>query len=1086
MDTFNRCRYVLIACLVALLAPTPVNAQSYARVEVVEYHDDLATYVLGQVKKTTCTASSPSHVACDGQADSVISQVEYGWKALPGKTYSFGKLGQTFSYETTLAGQIGTLKTIADGNNHVTSFSSWKRGIPQLIRYPATPEATAGATQTAVVDNSGWIKSIDDELNSRTCYDHDAMGRIKTIVYPSETQPDVCDTSKWAATTITFSSGHGAAYGVPAGHWRQTTQTGNGRKVVVLDALWRPLVTQTQDQGSPTATNSEVVTRYDSNGRVAFESYPMRTNGTAVYTSAGLKGTHTAYDALGRVTHVRRDWEGAGQLTTTTEYLSGFQTRVTSPRNHKTLTALYLTWDEPTYEFPRGISHPEGAFTEIHRDIFGKVTALKRRNESGAIALTRSYGYDAHQQLCRSVDPESGATVMGYDGAGNLKWSASGLPASTACDATGNTAAINARKAARTYDARNRLKTLTFPGDGLGSQTWTYWADGLPNTVVTRNDSSGAQQTTNSYTYNRRRLLSNEILRFGTVLTWPVDYAYNANGHLASLTWHGLAINYAPNATGQPTQAGAYATGVTYHPNGGVKSFTYGNGISHTLTQNVRGLPDTSCDFYGTCTGSAIINDGYDYDQNGNVAAISDGTTGSSGNRTMSYDGLDRLKTVVSGNGSSNPMFGTGNYTYDVLDNLTRVHVTGGNLPRNHYYCYNSQWRMDFVRSGSICTGTASPAVVALQYDPQGNLAVKNNRQYTFDFGNRLRSSVNPATNYAYDGHGRRVLDQVGTGRKYTHYLQDGRISMIADERLGKVAEYVYLQGSLVAIRERDVATNVHTTNYQHTDALGSPVAITNPSRSVLETTDYEPYGWPANRAWRDGPGYTGHVDDASTQLAYMQQRYYDPGVGRFLSVDPVTAYDNPIGAFNRYKYAANNPYRFTDPDGRQERAAEQFGDSYAAMDPTERQELRSALLTGLKNVALTLYEVNAPGGGKGAAVGAVAKGSGQASALQRAREIHSRLNPVTQDKVTIAVVETKEGVRVVGSSEGGLRRASRADLKDGEVAVKGARGTHAEINAVKGAKDLGLTPTSVSPSRPACPNCQEAMKKIDLQIKDL
>lgn len=49
-----------------------------------------------------------------------------------------------------------------------------------------------------------------------------------------------------------------------------------------------------------------------------------------------------------------------------------------------------------------------------------------------------------------------------------------------------------------------------------------------------------------------------------------------------------------------------------------------------------------------------------------------------------------------------------------------------------------------------------------------------------------------------------------------------------------------------------------------------------------------------------------------------MQQRYYDPHLGVFLSVDPVTAYSNPIGQFHRYRYASNNPYRFTDPDGRQ------------------------------------------------------------------------------------------------------------------------------------------------------------------------
>jgi sortase (surface protein transpeptidase) len=47
-------------------------------------------------------------------------------------------------------------------------------------------------------------------------------------------------------------------------------------------------------------------------------------------------------------------------------------------------------------------------------------------------------------------------------------------------------------------------------------------------------------------------------------------------------------------------------------------------------------------------------------------------------------------------------------------------------------------------------------------------------------------------------------------------------------------------------------------------------------------------------------------------------QRYYDPGVGRFLSVDPVGASSINGGNFNRYWYADNNPYRFIDPDGRE------------------------------------------------------------------------------------------------------------------------------------------------------------------------
>ena len=107
------------------------------------------------------------------------------------------------------------------------------------------------------------------------------------------------------------------------------------------------------------------------------------------------------------------------------------------------------------------------------------------------------------------------------------------------------------------------------------------------------------------------------------------------------------------------------------------------------------------------------------------------------------------------------------------------------------------------------------------------------------------------------------------------------------------------------------------TVQYFHTDALGSVVAVTTANGAVIERREYEPYGAQLTPAVQDGPGYTGHVQDAATGLVYMQQRYYDPGIGRFLSVDPVTALSDPVGYFGRYHYANNNPYTFTDPDGR-------------------------------------------------------------------------------------------------------------------------------------------------------------------------
>ncbi|WP_158550653.1 peptidoglycan DD-metalloendopeptidase family protein [Cognatiluteimonas weifangensis] len=275
----------------------------------------------------------------------------------------------------------------------------------------------------------------------------------------------------------------------------------------------------------------------------------------------------------------------------------------------------------------------------------------------------------------------------------------------------------------------------------------------------------------------------------------------------------------------------------------------------------------------------------------------------------MSYDGLDRLTTVVS------PMYGaTGAaYGYDSLDNLTRVVLSD----RNHYYCYDGSNRLTNVKTGGCSSGAT---VIGLGYDVQGNLANKNGTLYTFDLGNRLRTvGPSPASSYVYDGQGRRVRDTVAVSSKYSQYTLSGQLAMTGDERAGTVDEYVYLAGSLLAIRERDTATNTYTVRYQHTDALGSPVVVTNGSRVALEPTrEYEPYGRQLTPTPKDGPGYTGHVYDVATGLNYMQQRYYDPLIGKFLSTDAVSV-DSVTGRnFCRYCYATNNPYRFIDPDGRQ------------------------------------------------------------------------------------------------------------------------------------------------------------------------
>ncbi|MEO8016538.1 MAG: RHS repeat-associated core domain-containing protein [Pseudomonadota bacterium] len=132
------------------------------------------------------------------------------------------------------------------------------------------------------------------------------------------------------------------------------------------------------------------------------------------------------------------------------------------------------------------------------------------------------------------------------------------------------------------------------------------------------------------------------------------------------------------------------------------------------------------------------------------------------------------------------------------------------------------------------------------------------------------------------------------------------------------------LRASLVAIAWLGgIAHAGEQITYFHNDVLGSPVAATDQKGYVMWRATYEPYGeriqstTDAISASNNTRWYGSHVQDDETGLLYMQARYEDPQLGRFLSIDPAAVAGDRPATFNRYSYGANNPYRYVDPDGR-------------------------------------------------------------------------------------------------------------------------------------------------------------------------
>jgi RHS repeat-associated protein len=114
-----------------------------------------------------------------------------------------------------------------------------------------------------------------------------------------------------------------------------------------------------------------------------------------------------------------------------------------------------------------------------------------------------------------------------------------------------------------------------------------------------------------------------------------------------------------------------------------------------------------------------------------------------------------------------------------------------------------------------------------------------------------------------------------------------------------------------VFARQTGSGANAQMLNYL-TDALGSPIRLTDKTGVKVVDYTYDPYGNTTADATIDNPfQYTGREND-NTGLYYYRARYYSPNQQRFISEDPIGL----NGGINVYGYVEGNPINLIDPMG--------------------------------------------------------------------------------------------------------------------------------------------------------------------------
>ena len=383
------------------------------------------------------------------------------------------------------------------------------------------------------------------------------------------------------------------------------------------------------------------------------------------------------------------------------------------------------------------------------------------------------------------------------------------------------------------------------------------------------------------------------------------QYTYDANNNMIRLRHEADGMNrtsaytYDKDSREIKTTLGAITRNTAYDAWGRVKTQDWKDGENQIFRVSYE-YPDSGKNIISLPT--AVVNGGsrteYTYDNNGNITSIKEGGK----TVTYTYDGMNRLTR------ENNELLNkTITYYYD----------EGGNLREEREYDYTTEalsgspkklttavmdekWKDKLLKWGST----------QMTYDACGNMLKKGNTSFTWTQGRKLSEISNgKSIRYYYDHTGARVkkvVDGVST-----EYRMAG--SLIVSERTGD--ETIWYQYDSAA---RLVAMVVGGVRYNYVrNAQNDIIGLIDKIGKRVVSYKYDSWGktisttgtLAATIGKKNPFRYRGYYFDAESGMYYLQSRYYDVEIRRFISADDVDVLDADEEFYykNLYAYCDSN-----------------------------------------------------------------------------------------------------------------------------------------------------------------------------------